>query len=315
MIDSIDLIIYDIEWIDFRYLRSLGIIIKGKVERHKMYWFKYKNITFKFYPTKKYLLIMTNTKDILEKKDTTLTDKIIYKEIVLKIIKEILNTNKRIGIYLSRIDYVIDIKCNDKEMADTYMDILKCCKTKYKYMKQKQKFKTSMYLKTKSGQFRLNFYNKYDESKKKEYENTLRLEIQVNPTKLKSERKRNGIPNILDAYWNVQKMEEIYFEMLKEYAYTGKYYKRKEINKRIEFSKYKKSYKEKLKKFVLMISRYGSQGIIDKKIYSRLTIKKYIEMLLQIEINPIPIPEYSTYDELNNLYDIAVYIAKSKYFK
>ena len=234
---------------------------------------------------------------------------------MLKIIKEVLNTNEKVEIYLSRIDYAVDIKCNDKEMVDTYIAILNYCKTKFKYMKQKQKFETSMYLKTTSGQFRLNFYDKYDESKKKEYKNTLRLEIQVNSAKLKSERKRNGIPNVLDEYWNVQKMEEIYFKMLKEYVYTGKYYKKKEINKKIELSKFSKSYQEKLKKFVLMVSRYGIQGIIDKKKYSRGTVKKYIEMLTKLKVNPIPIPEYSTYNKLNNLYDIAVNIAKIQYFK
>lgn len=315
MIDSIDLIICNIEWLDFKYLRSLGIIIKSKIERFKIYWFKYKNISFKFCPTRKYLLIETRSKDILGKKDITLTDKTIYKKIMLKIIKEVLNTNEKVEIYLSRIDYAVDIKCNDKEMVDTYIAILNYCKTKFKYMKQKQKFETSMYLKTTSGQFRLNFYDKYDESKKKEYKNTLRLEIQVNSAKLKSERKRNGIPNVLDEYWNVQKMEEIYFKMLKEYVYTGKYYKKKEINKKIELSKFSKSYQEKLKKFVLMVSRYGIQGIIDKKKYSRGTVKKYIEMLTKLKVNPIPIPEYSTYNKLNNLYDIAVNIAKIQYFK
>lgn len=316
MIDSIDLIIYDIEWIDFRHLRNLGIEIKNKTERRsKMFWFSYKNIEFKFFPIKKYLLIMTNVKKFLNKEEITLTDKNIYKEKVYQIIKEILDSSNKIKIYLSRIDYDVNIRFENINIKNIYMTLLQKCKTRFKYMKQEQKYKTSMYLKNKYGQYRINFYDKGEESKNIKYKNVLRLEIQVNSPKLKAERKRKEIPNILDVYWSKEKMLEIYFDMLKEYLHKGKYYTRKEITKKIEMSTYKSTYQKKLKKFVLYIERYGIEETIIRGIYSKPTIKKYIEMLTAININPIPIPVESEYIELESLYNIARNIAEDKYFK
>lgn len=313
MIDSIDLIIFDIDWLPFAYLRTLGITIKSKIERFKMYWFEYKGLKFKFCPRQRYLLIITKVGNILEKQDITLSDELIYRNRVLNVIKEILGKGRLIKIYLSRIDYKVDIKLESKEMVKLYISLLQKCKYFYKYTRVRKKYETSMYLSNKSGQFALNFYDKEEESKEPKYKNILRLEIQVKTSKIKKEIKK-GVYNLLGVYWSKSAMIKYYFKLLKGFLYLGDYYKIKEINKQIQLSNYSKSYKLKLKKFVSEVDKYGIQGVINKKIYCVKTIKKYIQMLSNLKINPIPIPKESEYNYLNSLYNMAVEIAQNQYF-
>lgn len=312
MLDSIDLIIYNIKWIDFKKLRLLGIEIKSKKLREgNTYWFEYKNIRFKFNPTKKYLLLITNVKTLLGKRDVSIKDKEIYKNIVLEIVKEVIE--KDVSIELSRIDYCIDIFLKNEEELKTYIEILKKYKHKYKYMRLEKSYDTSLYLTNGYGQFTFNFYDKYAESKNPVDKNILRLEIQVNTPKLKKEAKK-GIPKILDEYWSKKAMKEYYFEVLKGYIYEGRYYKKGKIYKVINNSDLEKDYKRKLKKFIRDVDSKGIDEIIKTKLLCRTTIEKYIKMLVNLGVNPVPIPNESGFDELDNLYYKAREIAETRYF-
>lgn len=312
MFDSIDLIIYNIKWIDFKKLRSLGIVIKSKKLREgKTYWFKYKNIDFKFNPIKKYILIITKVKVLLENRDVKLRDKETYRNIVLEIVQEIIEDN--INMKLSRVDYCIDIPLTDDEELKIYIKILKKYKHKYRYMRLEKSYATSLYLTNRYGQFKLNFYDKYAESKNPLDKNILRLEIQVNAPKLNKEAK-NGIPKTLDEYWSKKSMEKYYFDVLKGYIYEGRYYKIGEIYKVIKKSNLEKDYKIKLKKFVKDVNKEGIYGIIETKLLCRRTIEKYIKMLVDLGINPVPIPNKSNFNELENLYYRAIEIAETRYF-
>lgn len=312
MFDSIDLIIYNIKWIDFKKLRSLGIVIKSKKLREgNTYWFKYKNIDFKFNPIKKYIIIITKAKLLLKNRDVKLRDKETYKNIVLKIVKEVIEEN--ISIELIRIDYCIDIPLIDDEELKTYIEILKKYKHKYKYMRLEEAYETSLYLTNRYGQFKLNFYDKYAESNNPLDKNILRLEIQVNTPKLNKEAK-NGIPKILDEYWSKKSMEKCYFDVLEGYIYGGRYYKIGKIYKVINNSDLEKNYKRKLKKFIRDVDKKGIYEIIETKLLCRTTTEKYIKMLVDLGVNPVPIPNESNFDELDNLYYKAIEIAETRYF-
>ena len=108
-------------------------------------------------------------------------------------------------------------------------------------------------------------------------------------------------------------MEEFYFKKLREYVYLGTHYKRRKVNELINNSKYNNNYKEKLKKFVLITNRYNIT-YVQKNIYCRHTVNKYIEMLEKIGINPITIPDGSKYEKLPSLYIIAKEIAENEYY-
>lgn len=313
MFDSIDLIIYNIKWINFKKLRSLGIVIKSKKLREgNTYWFKYKDIDFKFNPKKKYILLITKVKLLLGNRDVKLKDKETYKNIVLEIVKEVIEEN--ISIELSRVDYCIDIPLTDGEELKTYIEILKKYKHKYKYMRLEKSYETSLYLTNRYGQFKLNFYDKYAESNNPLDKNILRLEIQVNTPKLNKEAK-NGIPKILDEYWSKTSMEKYYFDVLEGYICGGRYYKIGKIYKVINNADLEKGYKSKLKKFIRDVDKKGIYEIIETKLLCRRTIEKYIKMLVGLGVNPVPIPNESNFDELENLYYKAREIAENQYFK
>ena len=319
MIDSIDLIINGIDYIDFKYLRSKGITIKNYTQKRnfKTYVFEYKNIKFDFSPIRRYLILETHVNEIIEKDIVTISDKEIYKDRVLKIVKEVITNfdSMKFILEINRIDYKVDIQFSQKEEIQVYNDILTHCKKNFYYAKQKEEYDTSTYLTNKSGQIHINFYDKYAESNKEKYKNVLRLEIQHSHKFIKAQTIKDygSREKIIDEYWNQKSMEEVYFKKLREYVYLGTHYKRRKANELIDNSNYSNNYKGKLKKFVFMINKYNIT-YVQKNIYWRGTVKKYIEMLEQIGINPIVIPDDSKYEELPSLYKIAKGIAENKYY-
>ena len=319
MIDSIDFIINGINYIDFKYLRSKGIEIKSYMRKRnfKTYVFEYKNIKFDFTPIRRYLILETHVNEIIEKDIVTISDKEIYKDRVLKIVKEVITNfdSMKFGFEINRIDYKVDLQFKEEEKVQAYNDILTHYKKNFCYAKQKEQYDTSTYLTNKDGQIHINFYDKYAESNKEEYKNVLRLEIQHNHKFIKAQtiKDYNSREKIIDEYWNEKSMEEFYFKKLREYVYLGTHYKRRKVNELINNSKYNNNYKEKLKKFVLITNRYNIT-YVQKNIYCRHTVNKYIEMLEKIGINPITIPDGSKYEKLPSLYIIAKQKAENEYY-
>lgn len=317
MIDSIDLIILNVENLDFLYLKNVLKITNIKRYRNNQkksysYSFKYKDITFKYNATYKYLLIITLVKKLLNKMDITLSDKSTYESIVNNIIKEVLKSNKFV-YYVSRIDYCVDIQADEYEYM--YIKLLNKHRSWFKYMVKKRKYETSVHLNNKYGGTNFNFYSKYPECKEIEYRGIIRLEIQVKRAKINNELKSFGILRCLDNYWNKDAMDFYFFEYIKPYFYEGDYYKKQISKQIINNSDYSRNMQDKLKKFILLIEVYGIDNIIKRKICCDSTYKSYVEKLNKLNVNPICIPKEWKYDKLTNLLKLAKEKAMYDYFK
>jgi len=323
MIDSLNLIIYNVKWLDFKRIITLGVNCVKKFN-NSAYSFKYKNVEFKYNKLNQYLLIKTKVGEILNKDDITLSDKEEYKKIMINIIKDVL-PELTSPIFVSRIDYKVDILVLEK--MSTYLNLLNRHSRRFNYMRKKTEYETSLRLSNKYGKTNLNFYDKYEErnSKNKEaekYEGILRLEIQCKPTMLNKEQqkyieteKQEGRIKTIDEYWNKEAMELYYFEFLKSYLYEGDYYNRDMYKELVNNSTLTELEKKRLIRFSLMESRYGINGLVDKKKISYYTVRKYVKMLNDLDINPITIPDDSEYESLENLLKEARNTAKGKYFK
>ena len=149
MIDSVDLIIIGLNYIDFKYLRSKGITIK-QYRRNRnagcflAYTFDYKNLHFTFVPLLKYLIIKTHADIVLGKDIITISDKEIYKDRVLEIVKEVIS-DFNFTLEIDRIDYKVDLQFSKKEKVQAYNDILTHCKKNFYYAKKKEQYDTSTY--------------------------------------------------------------------------------------------------------------------------------------------------------------------------
>lgn len=318
MIDSLNLIIKNVKSVNFKNLIKLGGTFAKRYKNHTGglvqygYDFLYKNIDFKYSKSFENLLLIANPHKVLLKKDITLSDKNEFKRIVIQAVKEILQTNE-FTVEISRIDYYVDIKVDEK-MKD-YIQILERHKQNFKRMKKTQ-YETSSYLKTKKGQgqIRLNFYDKYEESRKEIYKGILRLEIQNKPSKIKSEYKIHNVEKQIDIYWSKESMEKYYFKVIEKYLYLGTYYKRKKCKYLVDKAGLNNRKRKNINKFSLFESRYKVEGVLDRKKFSSDTVNNYIKTLNELGINPITIPEKSNYNSLENLVKLARKTAEERYF-
>ena len=331
MLDSINFRIDNINYLDFKQLYKKGIRVDNMTSTNPKtgftnvcYTFKYNGVTFKFNRSNETILIYANPHKILNKRDITLGDFEKYKQKLNKILIKIFNTSN-IKMYLDRIDYCVDIPLTEAE-AKMYIRLLKFNKIKYKYMKQKRTYATSIYIKTERGKTNLNIYIREPKTKSEVDSGILRIEVQGKKELLKSEHDKYGIPKELEEYWTKSSMEDYFFKLLRGYLYEGDYQTIERARSIIDNSDYKPNMKHKLKKFVKHVGSYYLSNLMDPKFckemklhYSYGTINNYIKKLNKINVNPIPIQQLQggTIDKetLPNLLKLARTVAEDKYFK
>ena len=168
-------------------------------------------------------------------------------------------------------------------------------------------------------------------------EGSLRLEIAIRKDNLKyyfeaSKKKReraekdgksedevNKIPieyRTIENYWNEDKMRKLFLDEVKQYFYSGKYYK---LSKAVQIIESAETYSNNMKnKLILFLCRIRCAGIDRVKncgVYSKGTIYNRIKDLSILNINPITIDEESKFDMLESLYSLAVKKCEVDYFK
>lgn len=277
-------------------------------------YYKYSdNINFKFkLPCN--LNIETTVEAIINKKYEPITVKDY--ELYMSKLKEIVNKVVKIDIddlnlMLTRIDYKVDIPMSSQEIK--LMENLKDkYSKKYKYMKQKQEYETSVHLSNKYGQYNINSYSKFDESKNNKYLNRWRIEVQTKKTKMRKNFLNYGIKKELKNYWCKSSFHENFFEVLKGYYYLGDYYTLNKARELIRKSSYSKTIQNNLCKFITSISRYGIDYARNKYNYS--VFNKYISILNEIKVNPVTIDNDSELTYMENILKRAERIANEKYF-
>ena len=322
MIDSIDYIIKDVEYVDFKYLRNIGINDISSFHLNNIignlttnYRWSYKTVEFKYYPSTNTVVAYTNTHKILNKLDITLTDKTLYESLIHNIFINVF-ANETIKYELDRLDYYVDIKLADDMILQKYLMLYQFQMPKYGHTKLKNIYPTSIYRSSRRGQYNINIYSKFQESSDERYRNVLRIELQMKRPKIKKEYEKNGISKELSNYWNKEAMEEYYFNYYRNFFGTGKHMKYTVAAKIINRSDLSSNWKKKLKRFLkARMFHINNTGIVKAK----QTVDKYIAKLGELNINALCMPEvYETFfpnvDGIDNLLDLAYTVAVKKYF-
>lgn len=270
-----------------------------------------KGINFYYDFTHWTLTIKTTAEAVIGRTDITINDYAEYADKLTKIVSEVVEREVHIEeLQLKRIDYKVDIPLTDEEMK-IFKQIKDKHYTNYKYMSQKVQYDTSTHLNNKSGQYNLNSYDKFKESKNIKYWNIWRIEVQVKKAKLRKNLINYGISRLLSNYWN--SINEHYFEILKNYYFFGDYYRLDVARELIRKSNYSKTIKNNLCKFVTRINKLGMTGA-KEKYYNYVTMKKYCGLLDDIGVNPVTIDLCSDKTYMENMLKKAKRIVEEKYF-
>ena len=152
------------------------------------------------------------------------------------------------------------------------------------------------------------YYFKVSEKKRKDAEKAGMSEDEVNKIPIEY--------RTIENYWNEEKMNKLFLNEIKQYFYTGNYYK---LSKAVHIIKNTKKYKNNMKnKLILFLCRIKCVGIDKVKkrgLYCKGTILNHLERLSSLNINPITIDEESEYDMLESIYSLALKKCERDYFK
>ncbi|MGL5676407.1 MAG: hypothetical protein ACRDDX_08325 [Cellulosilyticaceae bacterium] len=229
----------------------------------------------------------------------------IYIQKVIDAITDDLQLPTECLFNLTRIDYRLDIAIKNKTEREFMFKLYNKLFTKYRFLKMcnrkkinkssgvttTEPFKSTVYFSSKS--VTVTVYDKEKEREAKseapeDYEkDILRFELRLNNKHL-NYKKKKGIPKTLQFYMN----EKTYEEYMQHYLYSifGKddYYNLREARKIMEQKLVKEKDKKEIEAFLIRVSKSSLEGV--RKDYSHYKIKKILNLLNDLEINPILIP-------------------------
>lgn len=208
--------------------------------------------------------------------------------------------NKYLGIVgssvddfkVSRIDYAQSVVIDDKDDRFSLIDTLQLARTRGCYATRTDTYETSIYAKNNSKA--LQVYDKAHERKDKDFyiasyeDNVIRAEIQLKSGHLRYKEKK-GVPREWDMWVNVNRYHE-YIKQLTTFIYRDDFYSLNMAKLRVELSDLKDSMKNKLIRFLTVISEHGADAM-DTVAKSYNTRKRYVELLASLGINPLTIPD------------------------
>ena len=284
-----------------------------RISENKIYKYHYKGILFNYFLTSCSLLIMTTSSKILGKNDIKESDVDEFVEKLKSIILEIVDIDiKKIKLNVCRFDYKVDVPMEDKERHEMF-NLLNKHKMRYRYIRMRKIYQTSIHLANHSSSRNINIYDKGVESGIPEFENVVRLELQIKHTGIIRLLNKEEKPRDIYYYWGKEAMEELFFKYFEGFLYTGTYYKLGQAIKIIEKSSYTRTLKKGLISFVSIVNKNGMLGA--ERFFSYNTIRKYEKLLDNINVNPITIEDDAEINEMENLLKRARRIAEEKYFK
>lgn len=355
MVDSINVVIQGIRFIDKEHLKQLGIK-DIKIFGPRQYSFIYKDVSFSYYNDYRNLAIKTTTHKILNKKDIKLSDKAEFVKRLNSIVNQILNTKGiDYNMKLTEIDYCSDVNVGD-DRKEEYIKLLNKHLRRFKQKEKKRIYEESIQVTTKSGGI-VKGYNKeaeiiYKYNKKREdllnnndekiikqeldnlkkrtqaeiekYKGVIRLEIAMRKSNLKYYLKASSKKHSKDKNVPI------------EHRTIDNYWNKEKMEKHFfkEFKSY--LYEEDYYKLDIAINMIKNSDIsnswknkltkflqdISKSSIQNVkdnmpngTFRNYIKQLNMLKINPITIDENSKYDCLKSLYSLAVEQAENVYFK
>ena len=165
-------------------------------------------ISYKYHKQYKYLTVIINPNRLLKQSDQLVfkndNDKINK---VLELYSDNFNSlfpNSEAEQYVNRIDYKLDVPVPDEKERELYIKLFKKSYKKYGYMKQVDRYNSSLKFKGKTVE--LNIYNKYqeriDRNEAPDNYKFIRLEVQLSRPKLKYNKKTYGVKDTIQNYYN-----------------------------------------------------------------------------------------------------------------
>lgn len=212
-----------------------------------------------------------------------------------------------LDLILMRIDYRIDKYINSKAKRLILLHLYKKMVDKYgfKVKKGRKKYKTSVRYDSQSMQVII-----YDKEQEREdnnkhcedYEkNILRFEVRLLNKHLNYNKRKYNIEKDLKYYFNEELQIKYMLSNIQKIVYRGDYYNIREASKIINQSYIKEKDKEFVRGFLIDVSENGISGakeIMDednKTKYTKYKFKKAIDILEELNINPILIPKSREY--------------------
>ena len=199
---------------------------------------------------------------------------------------------------VSRVDYCYNCRIEDEKVRQTLFDALQKCPTKAIYTVRGVNYATSIYSRSKSKV--VNVYDKTAEREAKyrsngsrmalpqSYEQDIvRMELQVKTEHLKYMARR-GFARTVTNWINVD-TEARYLEKLYGMFPKGDFFTLEQAESLIVSSKYSKTIKNKLIKFIRIIAKSNMDVAKTKLSYN--TYRRYLNLLGDLGINPITIPD------------------------
>lgn len=206
---------------------------------------------------------------------------------------------------LIRLDYRIDAVIPDPEHRKLLLKLYKKTTEQYGFKLKNAHYPTTIYFN--SNSVKVICYDKESERNAKGEEilpyerNVLRFEVSILNRHLNYMKNAYGLEKRLESYVTAEFWMKYMKGSLCPIFYEGNYYKITIASQIIQESNLKERDKHNLRRFLCDVSKHGISGIINlastrengvkKPLYSDYLIRKYINMLASLEINPLLIPK------------------------
>ncbi|MCE9676015.1 hypothetical protein LPC27_09570 [Paraclostridium bifermentans] len=248
-----------------------------------------------------YINMHIDVTEILDKGDVNEVDYYIVQKEIDRVIEYIVGY--KLELTLLRIEYRIDIRVESSAERYILFHIYKKMIRKFGFKKRKDKKEYETSVMYDSGSIQLIIYDKDTERLAKEeiskyYEkNMLRFEVKVLNNHLNYNKNKYNIPKTLQNYFREDMKNNYMIKNIQKVVYKGDYYSIYRAGNIIEKSNLKDRDKKLVRDFLIDVSKLGITGAKsikkkDKSLkYTDYKYKKAIELLEELNINPILIPK------------------------
>ena len=213
----------------------------------------------------------------------------------------------KLDLVLMRVEYRFDKYISSKAERLILLDIYRKMinKHRFKVKKNYKKYKTSIRYDSKSMQIIIYDKEKEREDKEqecKEYEKCiLRFEVKLLNKHLNYNKRKYLIDKDLKNYFSKDMQVKYMMENIQKIVYKGDYYNIREVDKLIINLDMEEKERTFIREFLIDISNNGVSGAKDiinesgKQKYTKYKFKKAMDILENLNINPILIPKSREY--------------------
>lgn len=206
-------------------------------------------------------------------------------------------------LILVRVDYKFDAVIESEVEREMIIELCKRNKTTANYMKLTNRFACGVRYENKNKVF--NIYDKERERNDNncdilDYEkNVLRFEAQIKNSHLDFKKNKYNVKKELQEYMTKEKYKYYMRKMIIETCSIGNYYDRYRYHKIINSSDKKEKVKKELIDFLAFNGRHKNLTISYEK-FGRSKYERYMRLLNELRINPVPIPEKKGFKVIKN---------------